>query len=80
MYQEIYYVGGVRMNYLRDAAVCFGFGLLGIIIMAIGYKIFDWIIPADLNKELEKGNLSVAIVVAAALLGVAYIIGKVLSS
>ncbi|MDP4090539.1 MAG: DUF350 domain-containing protein [Bacillota bacterium] len=68
------------MNRLIDAVTILGFGILGIIIMALGYKIFDWIIPADVNKELEKGNLSVAIVIGAALLGVAYIIGQVLSS
>lgn len=40
------------------------FGLLGIVIMVIGYKVIDFILPADLNKELEKGNVAAGIVIA----------------
>lgn len=65
------------MQVLTDIGLCILFGLLGIIIMALGYKIFDWIIPVDFNKELEKNNTSVAIVIAGVLLGVAIIIGFV---
>jgi putative membrane protein len=52
-------------------------GLLGIALAVIGFKVFDWITPRmDIEKELaEKNNVAVAIVVAAILLGVAYIVG-----
>ena len=51
------------------------FGLVGILLMVIGFKIFDWITPKiDIQKELaEKHNLAVAIVIAAIILGVAAI-------
>ncbi len=51
------------------------FGLVGLALMLVGFKAFDWITPGiDLEKELtEKNNLAVAIVVAAVLLGVAAI-------
>lgn len=65
------------MEILRNVGLCVLFGLLGIAMMAIGYKIFDWIIPLDFNKELEKNNVSVAIVIAAVIVGVALLLGMV---
>lgn len=65
------------MSILRDVGLCLLFGLLGIFMMAMGYKIFDWLIPLDFNKELEKNNTSVAIVIAGVLIGVALILGLV---
>lgn len=49
------------------------YGLIGIIMMALGYIIFDKIIPADFNKELEKGNMAVGIVIAGLLIAIAII-------
>jgi uncharacterized membrane protein YjfL (UPF0719 family) len=56
------------------------FGLLGILIMAIGYVIFDKMIPLDFNKELEKNNVSVAIVIAGLLIGIAIIVSRVVAA
>ena len=67
------------MGILTDVGLCLVFGVLGILIMAIGYKIFDWMIPLDFNKELENKNLAVAIVVAGFLIGVAIIVSKVVA-
>jgi len=52
------------------------FGLLGLLLVFIGYKIFDKITPRiDVEKELsEKHNVAVAIVIAALILGVSYIV------
>ena len=51
------------------------FGLVGLALMVLGFKVFDWVLPKiDLEVELgEKRNVAVAIVVAAVLLGVAAI-------
>lgn len=54
------------------------FGGAGILILVAGYKIFDAIIPADFNKELEKGNIAVAIFLAGALIGIAIIVSQVI--
>ncbi len=56
------------------------FGLLGIALMALGFKVFDWITPRlDIEKELsEKGNTAVAIVVAAVIIAVAIIVAVVI--
>jgi len=52
------------------------FGTVGILLMALGFKVFDWITPKiDVEKELaEKHNLAVAIVMAAVILGVAIVV------
>lgn len=50
------------------------FGLLGIAIMMLSYKAIDWVIPADLNKEIEKGNLAAGVVIAGVFIAIAMII------
>lgn len=52
------------------------FGASGIILLALGFKVFDWLTPKlDIEKELsEKHNVAVAIVCAALLLGLSYLI------
>lgn len=51
------------------------YGLLGIVLLAFGFKIFDWLnTKIDVQLELaEKQNLSVAVVCAAFIIGVAII-------
>jgi putative membrane protein len=60
------------------SAACFG--ALGIVLMLLGFKLFDWIMPKiDVERELaENHNIAVAIVMAAVVLGIALIIGLVL--
>ena len=54
------------------------FGLIGIVLLLFGYWLFDRITPhIDVEKELTEKNLAVAIVVAALLLGIAYIVAHV---
>jgi putative membrane protein len=51
------------------------YGLIGIILTIAGYKIFDWITPIDVEKELgEKQNIAVAIVAAAVIIGIALVV------
>jgi putative membrane protein len=52
------------------------YGAVGIALGALGFKIFDWITPhIDVEKELaEKQNVAVAIVAAALILGICYIV------
>jgi len=51
------------------------FGLVGIFLTALGFKVFDWITPKiDIEHELTQGhNIAVAIVIAAAILGISAI-------
>lgn len=50
------------------------FGLLGIAVMMLSYKAIDWVIPADLNKEIEKGNMAAGIVIAGVFVAIALIV------
>ncbi len=51
------------------------FAAIGIAAAIIGFKIFDWCTPGDLQKEIiENKNVAAAIVAAAAILGVCIII------
>lgn len=56
------------------------FGVLGIVLLALGFKVIEWITPKlDVEAELGKGNMAVAVVVAAALVGVSLIVLRAIS-
>ncbi len=46
--------------------------------MALGYMLFDRMTPFDTSVELQKGNISVGIVVGAIFIGVGVAIGLVI--
>jgi len=56
------------------------FGLLGIALLVLGFKIFDWLTPRiHVERELaENRNIAVAIVIGAVILGVSIVIAAVL--
>ena len=57
---------------MLDAAL---FGLSGIVLLIIGYYLWELITPYNLRREIhENKNVAVAIVVAAFILGMAMII------
>ncbi|MBI3409725.1 MAG: DUF350 domain-containing protein [Planctomycetes bacterium] len=58
------------------------FGILGIAIAILGFKLFDWLTPKiKVEEELaQKQNLAVAIVTAAVILGICYIAAHVVQS
>lgn len=52
------------------------YGPIGIVLLLFGYILFDLITPRiNFQKELSEKNVAVGIVIAALLLGVAYIVG-----
>ena len=54
------------------------FGLVGIVLLLLGYWLFDLITPRiDVQKELCEKNVAVAVVIGALLLGIAYITAHV---
>jgi putative membrane protein len=52
------------------------FGLLGIGLVVLGFKTFDWLTPKlDIQHELgEKHNVAVAVLCAAIILGISIIV------
>jgi|KBSMisStaDraftv2_1062788.scaffolds.fasta_scaffold6295988_1 putative membrane protein len=57
------------------------FGVLGILLTLLGYKVFDWILPRiDVQKELgEKHNIAVAIVAAAVIVAIGIVVSAAIS-
>ena len=57
------------------------FAVAGIVLMVLGFKVFDWITPKiDIQKELaERQNIAVGVVIAAVILGVALVVGVAMS-
>ena len=57
------------------------YGVMGILLSAIGYKLFDWIeFKIDFAEEIKKGNLAAAVVIGMFLLGICFIIGRAVGS
>ncbi len=52
-----------------------GYGFLGMAMLFVGYKIFDWLIPYDIQKEIfENKNTAAAIFMGLVLVSIAIII------
>ena len=50
---------------------------LGLVLMFIAFKVFDWLTPeVRFAEELKNGNVAVAIFIASMFLAIAIIIGK----
>jgi uncharacterized membrane protein YjfL (UPF0719 family) len=65
---------------LKAAGGSLLFGIIGIALLIIGYFLFDWLCRRiDIQEQLNKGNLAVAIVVAAMLISIAIIASHVVS-
>ena|GEM_PF-500948 len=66
-----------------DLSIIFGnlgYALLGMILMFAGYILFDQLTPrVNFPDELGKGNMAVALIIAALFVSLAYIIGRSLN-
>lgn len=53
------------------------YGGVGIVMSALGYKLFDWVeTRVDFAEEIKKGNMAAAVVIGAFLIGICMIISK----
>ena len=51
------------------------FGLLGILLLMLGYKVFEWITPKlDVEAKLQEGSVAVGIAVGSLLLAIAIVV------
>lgn len=65
---------------LSIVALNFGYAVLGVILMFVSYRIIDWLTPnVNFPEELKRGNVAVAIFIAALFLSIAVIIGSALN-
>lgn len=71
-------VGGTVQ--LSIIALNFGYAVLGVILMFVSYRVIDWLTPnVNFPEELKRGNVAVAIFIAALFLSIAIIIGNALN-
>jgi putative membrane protein len=67
--------------FFTDLASTAAFGLLAILLVVVGYKVFDKLTPKlDFDDLLIKNNLSMAIVIGSFILGLCYVIARVVSA
>jgi putative membrane protein len=64
----------------RIIALNFLYAALGVLLMWLSYRLIDKLTPqVDFPDELRKGNVAVAIVIAAIFIAIAIIIGGALN-
>ena len=57
----------------------FLYAVLGVVLMFISYRVFDWLTPqVKFPEELQKGNVAVSVFIAAIFIAIALIIGGAL--
>ena len=66
---------------LTDLVSTVAFGVIAILLIVLGYVTFDKLTPKlDFNDLLNKGNMAMAIVVGAFILGLCYVVGRVVAA
>jgi putative membrane protein len=67
--------------FLTDLVVTVAFGLVAILLIVVGYILFDKLTPKlAFDELLNKGNVALAIVVGSFLLGLCYVIAHVVAA
>jgi len=67
--------------FFGDLAATAAFGILAILLIILGYVAFDKLTPRlDFNDLINKGNMPIAIVVGSFILGLCYVVGRVVSA
>ena len=66
-----------------DYIKAFGWGIVGAITMAVSLwlllKVFTWLTPVDEWEELRKGNLGIAIIMGAVVIGFAIVVASMVA-
>lgn len=67
--------------FLPDLVVTVAFGLVAILLIILGYIVFDKLTPKlDFSDLLTKGNTALAIVVGSFILGLCYVVAHVVGA
>lgn len=65
---------------IRIIALNFLYAVLGVVLMFLSYRVIDWLTPqVNFPEELKKGNVAVAIFIAAIFLSIALIVAGALN-
>jgi putative membrane protein len=67
--------------FLTDLISTIAFGLVAILLVVLGYKIFDKLTAKlDFDDLIMKGNVAMAIVIGSFILGLCHVVARVVSS
>lgn len=67
--------------FVGDLVATVAFGIIAILLIVVGYIAFDKLTPKlDFDELLNKGNMALAVVVGSFILGLCYVIGRVVSA
>jgi putative membrane protein len=66
---------------LTDLISTVAFGVVAILLIVLGYITFDKLTPKlDFDDLLNKGNMALAVVVGSFILGLCYVVGRVVAA
>jgi len=66
---------------LTDLVSTVAFGVVAILLIVLGYVTFDKLTPKlDFDDLLNKGNMALAIVVGSFILGLCYVVARVVAA
>jgi len=67
--------------FLVDLIATVAFGIVAILLIILGYIAFDRLTPKlDFDELLNKGNMALAVVISSFMLGLCYVVGKVVAA
>jgi putative membrane protein len=67
--------------FFGDLVATAAFGIVAILLIIVGYIAFDRLTPKlDFDELLNKGNVALAIVIGCFILGLCYVIGRVVAA
>ncbi len=67
--------------FFGDLVATVAFGIVAILLIILGYVAFDRLTPKlNFDDLLNKGNVALAIVIGSFLLGLCYVVGRVVSA
>lgn len=67
--------------FLVDLIATVAFGIAAILLIILGYFAFDKLTPKlDFDELLNKGNMALAVVISSFMLGLCYVVGKVVAA
>ncbi|MEK6710094.1 MAG: DUF350 domain-containing protein [Nitrospinota bacterium] len=67
--------GGPRMGVGTGLILSVAYGLVGVLLLMVGYKVFEWITPYSVDDALSKEkNVAVGVVVAGMFIAIGIVI------
>jgi len=67
--------------FFGDLVATIAFGIVAMLLIILGYVTFDKLTPRlDFNDLINKGNVAMAVVIGAFILGLCYVVGRVVSA